>query len=179
MRFRHLRVVLGVLLILLIPRVAFADRHRAGLGGGPSYGNGSALFGFNLNFDWSPDMPKGKYLSLMADYSALFDDDTTLTTFAGGLSLSRALTRARAAGGQSRFVYSGHGLIAGIRSGEDTDFGGAVGTAFEYVPRAAADGELAYRVQYDYFFRGDGGKDFNRVVVGIVYRWLKPEKSGG
>jgi hypothetical protein len=167
MRIRRLRIFLGIFTVLLIPTAASADGHRAGLGGGPSYGNGSSLWGFHLNGDYAPYENNGKYYSWVGDFSMLFNG-STLTTLMGGTSVSGAKVV-----GSKRFVGDGHAYVGIVNSSDNTDPALAVGGTFEFVPRESPETQWAIRLQYDRFIRGDEGKDFNRVTLGLVYRWMK------
>lgn len=168
MRIRRFRIFLGILVVLLIPTVASADGHRAGLGGGPSYGNGSSFWGFHVTGDWSPGSPAQKYLSLVGDFSALFNKDGDITTFMAGPSASYALLH-----DTKRLILSSHALFGGAQGTTDIIKAGAVGFGVEFVPRPKDTREVAFRMRYDRVIRGADEHDLHRVSVGVIYRWMK------
>ena len=168
MRIGCFRILLGILAFLVVPTAASADGHRAGFGGGPSYGNGSSFWGFHVTGDWSPGSPAQKYLSLVGDFSALFNKEGDITTFMAGPSASYAVVH-----DTRRLILSSHVLFGGSQGSADINKAGAIGFGVEFVPRAKADREVAWRVRYDRVIRGADEHDFHRVSVGVIYRWMK------
>ena len=122
MRIPRIWLVLAIItLILVYPRSARADGHRAGLFFGFSAAQGSVLQGVNVSFDYVPKVPANKYLAVMVDFSA---HETGRQIFTGGLSVSRRF---------SRVVVAAHGLAGGVWGDGSSDAAGTFGADFEVI----------------------------------------------
>jgi len=167
MRIRPLWVALA---ILLVPAIARADGHRAGLFGAYSAAHGSVLQGVHVNFDYAGTgtTPAAKIWAAMVDYSVHDGDGFQRHTFTGGLSGSHRLNQ----------VVVGFQALGGRVWGDGSaDWAGTFGAAFEWVgsPTAARMNGVhcAPRVQTDWIVRSGKAESFWRVSTGIVVRFPK------
>jgi hypothetical protein len=164
-----------VFAFLLVPAVASADAHRAGLFGGGSYLRASSLGGFEISGDVVlcelPTTSKLKFFSVVGDfglYKGTHDDvDVTIKTFMGGGALRFARNE------PSPHVGSVHVLVGGAKAtGGDTEFAAAVGGAYDYIIHRGEPKQYGFRVQVDGILPKEGDK-FLRVSGGVVVRFRK------
>jgi hypothetical protein len=191
----RVRLTLLLSICLLVPAVALADGHKAGLSGGGSGGSGaSGLFGFHVGFehklpgDVDPknlaDYRYWRWSIVYADVSVQFgshDGQVTNVTAMGGVRY--AVTPRHA-----RDKIFAHGLL-GISNtnhqnvGAGNDFVYAFGAGYErfFTQRTPAEVTanqshqgLGFRTQVDVIIRDNDDLNlgtFTRVSAGLVYRW--------
>ena len=160
MPLRRLWIVLG---FLLLPAVASADGHRAGLFGGGSYLRGSSLWGVHASGDWAPfTYRKFIFIGDLSVHSGTHDGaDVTIKTFMGGGGWAFP---------KGDHVVTLHGLGGGVRGGGSRKVG-AVGGSYAFVAhRLAAGWQKGIGVQVDRILIKEAD-DFWRVSAGVVIRY--------
>jgi len=169
-----IRYVWLVVVILLVPSVASADQHRAGLYGGVSAARGSTLWGAHFNFEYAvSDADKRReqpqHVYLMADYSI---HESNRNTLMGGANFTGKL-----GGGVAVSLRALAGSVWGDGS---SDFAGGIGAAVDvdlgerYPPSNPPDSvRFALRLQADEIIRGGDAKNFWRASVGVVVKFPK------
>ena len=165
MPLRHLCIALG---FLLVPAIASADGHRAGIFGGGSYLKASSLGGVHATFDVVPKDTL-KNFTLIGDFaihSGTHDEvDGTIKMFFGGVGW------AFPANDTTSHVPGVHAVFGGVNGGGDTVFGTAIGGSYQYILDRSANKQLGFRVQVDGVFPKGAGDNFLRVSGGVVFRF--------
>lgn len=167
MRTRHLPLVLMVFVVLLIPSVASADGHRAGLFGGISFARGSVLTGAHFNYERTWQDGDKKYIYGSIDYSFHNGDDVTRQIFMVGGD-SPFLQLGPVSGG-ARF------RIGRIWGDGSSDFGGVVGGFVDiggYSPSVhSTKTRVEVRVTFEEILRNGSAESFERYSIGLVVKW--------
>jgi hypothetical protein len=182
MRFHMSWVVFAV----LVPNLAFADRHWAdNYAGGSGGGGGSTVYGvhqsFSINTKWKP-------LGFVpADFSVQFGDEVTQVIYMAGARYTWAPWASSDSNNPEGGMHANkvllQALLGTVRTNDaalindaaikstDNDLAFALGAGYEWV-KVIKGQTMAFRGIYDRIKRsGDRDEWFNRFSAGIVYRW--------
>ena len=158
MRFGRVLIAIGV---WLVPTVAFADGHRAGLFAGYARAAGSSLNGVIFGGEIAPAKLHG--ISFKSDIS-----------FTGGEHNGQDVTRIAWSAGVGAGGKISPKLAVNIHTSAGSVFNDG-GKDFIFVAGFAVDWLLkdyfAVRAQLDQLVRSDGAEDFPRLSIGGVYRF--------
>ncbi|HYN09062.1 MAG TPA: hypothetical protein VES67_16885 [Vicinamibacterales bacterium] len=162
-----------VLAFLLVPAVANADGHRAGIFAGGSFMRASEIVGVHTSTELVLFKSLPRLLVIPDDISIHRGQHesgrVTVTTVMWGGGWSLAPTD------DTKHAPSVHLLIGGVQGmGNDADLAMAVGGVYQLVDRNVMGWEIGVQAQYDYFFfpRTDA-QNFHRVSGGLVFRKKK------
>jgi hypothetical protein len=174
-------------MLLLAPRTAHAHGHVWDFGYGPSWHEGSSLWGLRLSLGITakieprvppvpPPVPPeaNEKWSLLLDISDFRDKDTDTTQFAhrGGVRY--------AAVANSKNVLTVHALSGIVHTHKAATFATSipvtVGGAYEWAPAGSriAVGKFAFRLQIDHTFLvkdKQNVKNFTQFSFGLVHRF--------
>jgi hypothetical protein len=162
-------------MLLLVPTIAQAHGHRWDVGGGPSSGDGSRLWGGRASIGLTSKKPANEDFSILLDLTNLKDreevagvnqDTTLIALFVGG---RYAIIPHR------RYLVTVHGLLGFVDKHKaatgNTDLAFSTGAAFDLIFTGANNGWAA-RVQVDRtFLPEDTRKGYTQVSVGLVKRF--------
>jgi hypothetical protein len=173
-----------VVFALLVPNVAFADKHWADNYVGFAWNDGgSSVYGVHDSL--LVEVPKWPNLGWVpADFSVLFGEQETQVTYMTGARYTRALSKdLKGHPMMHAQKYHFEALLGTVYTNDgaststdktDKDFAYGFGAGYEVVGKKIKSKSLGVRVMYDAIKR-NGLRDgwFNRVSTGITYRWEK------
>ena len=172
MRIRHVPSVVIVFVGLLIPSVASADGHRAGLFGGASVATGSTFTGAHFNVEHTLQDRDKKYIYGSADYSFHKGNDRWKQILLFG--------------GESPFVQIGPISGGGrFRAGwvwddGNASFAGAVGGFIDigkYSPSVHSTSKrYELRLTFEEILVNGAAENFERYSIGLVVKWPPNKK---
>ena len=169
MRVRHLPFVLVFLMAVLVPGIASADGHRAGLFGGYSVARGSTLSGGRISYERTWVDGDKKYIYGSVDYSFHVGDDLTrqILLFSGDSPFVQV--GPVSAGGRFGFGW--------IWDDGKANFGGVAGGFIDigkYSPSVhATQTRFELRLAFEEIFREGLPEKFERYSIGLVVKWPK------
>ena len=165
MRTRPLPLVLIVFVVTLIPTVASADGHRAGLFGGISFATGSVLTGGHFNYERTWVESDEKYLYLMGDYS--FHNGDGFTRQIAMIGGNYAWRLGPLSGG-------GRGSVGGVWGDGSSNvvyaLGGSVDIPFSPVKSRSASRRVEGRIIVEQIIRTGTPESFTRYSGGLVIK---------
>ena len=165
MLIRRLAVVLGIL--FLVPSVARADGHRAGLGGGISFARGSWLTGGHFLFEHVVPTGAERYLYVTADYSFHDGDGFKRQIFLAGANVT---------GSWKNVAATGRLVVGSVWGDGSADLSWSYGAAIDIVPGENSPLRqrsyyLTPRVQVDHIIRKGSPEGFARVSIDLVVKF--------
>lgn len=166
MRTRHLPIVLVFMVVILIPSIASADGHRAGLFGGISFARGSVLTGAHFNYERTWVEKDEKYIYVAGDYSFHTGDDITRQIAMIGVTPS---FRFGPLSGGGRF------LIGSVWGDGSSNLAGVVGGFVDIAGYPASvhstKTRVEVRITVEEVLRSGSPENFERYSIGLVVKW--------
>ena len=159
MRMRSFWLVIA---LLLIPTIASADGHRAGLGG-ISFSRGSLLVGFHAIGEVVAKDPAIGTVSVQGDVSAHFGDGVKRTTIAVAAHVTPGVSRQSILSATKKQVFGLH-VLAAVVNDDGTEPAIGAGASYDFLWRSNAKSRLnIFRLQLDGFVPSGDAKNFWRA----------------
>ena len=153
-----------VVALLLIPTIASADGHRAGLGG-ISFSRGSLLVGVHAIGEVVVKDPAFGTVSVLGDVSAHFGDGVKRTTIALAARVTPGVSRQSILSATKKQVFGLH-VLAGAVVDDGTEPAIGAGASYDFLwPPNAKGRRKVIRLQVDGFVPSGDAKNFWRASV--------------